>query len=447
MHPTPVGSGKGGLFRRLALPFSLFVLGASLSLVAWLQGMNRDRSLREFEETARENARFVERLRLPRSPELARNLSEVLGVGVGFFRAGEAVAGLPSELVPVVPRLAEEEPRSTRSGRWDLAIAPVAGEPVHLVLLRETAPLAPDPATWLLPSLIVTALGGGLAALVARRIVLPLGALTRWLPNLDRDSPDPLPATVTARHDEIGTLARSLEESHRRLREETERRRQSERLAALGRIATSLAHEIRNPAAAIRLHADLLSNEAGPESKESIDLIRDEVDRITDLVNQWLFVARGAPPRTTPHDLVALTRRVLARLAPQFDHARVTATLSGADSATVNADGPRLEQVVRNLLLNAMQAMPEGGTIRVAITTDDKEALLEITDQGRGFSEEALQRWSEPFFSEREGGMGLGLTLADEVMQGHSGSIGVANDPDGGARVSCRIGLTPTEAS
>jgi signal transduction histidine kinase len=94
-----------------------------------------------------------------------------------------------------------------------------------------------------------------------------------------------------------------------------------------------------------------------------------------------------------------------------------------------------------------MQAMPEGGTIRVAITTDDKEALLEITDQGRGFGEEALQRWNEPFFSEREGGMGLGLTLADEVMQGHSGSIGVANDPDGGARVSCQIGLTPTEAS
>lgn len=447
MTPTPLGSGKGGLFRRLALPFSLFVLGASLSLVAWLQGMNRDRLLREFGETARENARFVERLRLPRSPELAKNLSEVLGVGVGFFRAGEAVAGLPPELATVVPRLADENPHSTRSGRWDLAIAPVAGEPVHLVLLRETAPLAPDSATWLLPALIVTTLGGGLAALVARRIVLPLGALSRWLPNLDRESPEPLPTAVTSRHDEIGALARSLEESHRRLREETERRRQSERLAALGRIATSLAHEIRNPAAAIRLHADLLSNEAGPESKDSIDLIRDEVDRITDLVNQWLFVARGTPPRTRPHDLAALTRRVLARLAPQFDHARVTATISGVKAATVDADGPRLEQVVRNLLLNAMQAMPEGGTIDVAITTQGREALLEITDEGRGFSDEALRRWNEPFFSEREGGMGLGLTLADEVMHGHGGSIEVANNADGGARVRCRMPLTQPEQS
>lgn len=447
MTPASLGSGKGGLFRRLALPFSLFVLGASLSLVAWLQGMNRERSLREFEETARENARFVERLRLPRSPELAKNLSEVLGVGVGFFRAGEAVAGLPSELATVVPRLADGEPHSARSGRWDLAIAPVAGEPVHLVLLRETAPLAPDPATWLLPALIVTTLGGGLAALVARRIVLPLGALTRWLPNLDRDTPEPLPTNVIGRHDEIGALARSLEESHRRLREETERRRQSERLAALGRIATSLAHEIRNPAAAIRMHADLLWNEAGSESKDSIDLIRDEVDRITDLVNQWLFVARGTPPRTAPHDLVALTQRVLARLAPQFDHAHVTATLSGEEAATVDADGPRLEQVIRNLLLNAMQAMPEGGTIDVAITTQGRDAILEIADEGRGFSGEALRRWNEPFFSEREGGMGLGLTLADEVMQGHGGSIEVANEPGGGARVRCRIALTNTENS
>jgi signal transduction histidine kinase len=91
--------------------------------------------------------------------------------------------------------------------------------------------------------------------------------------------------------------------------------------------------------------------------------------------------------------------------------------------------------------------MPDGGTIRVAITTDDKEALLDITDQGRGFSEEALRRWNEPFFSEREGGMGLGLTLADEVTHGHGGSIEVANEAGSGAQVRCRIALTKTETS
>lgn len=447
MQPHHSGSGKGGLFRRLALPFTLFVLGASIALVTWLQGMNRSGALRGFEATARENANFVERLRLPRSPELAKNLSEVLGVGVGFFRQGEPIAGLPPELVPIVPRLVGNEARASRSGSWDLAVAPVAGEPVHLVLMRETAPWFAGPSSWLLPALIVSLLGGGLAALVARRIVLPLAVLTRWLPNLERDSPDPLPATVTTRGDEIGELARSLEENHRRLLAETDRRRQSERLAALGRIATSLAHEIRNPAAAIRMHADLLAPTTPEGSRESIDLIREEVDRITDLVNQWLFVARGTPPKTERHDLDMLTRRLLARLAPQFAHARVMADLTNSGPIPVEVDAARIEQALRNLFLNAMQAMPEGGSIHARLSRENDAACVSIRDEGRGFSETALGRWSEPFFSEREGGMGLGLTLAAEVIHGHGGTIEVANLPGGGAEVLCRLPLTKHPSS
>ena len=446
MHPAAGSSGKGGLFRHLALPFSLFVLGTSLALAAWLQGMHRTAALREFETTARENARFVERLRLPRSPELAKNLSDVLGVGVGFFRPGDSIAGLAPGPAAVVSTLAGEVAGSARSGSWELAVAPIEGEPVHLVLMRKSPPFFSGPGSWLLPAVLVSMLGGGLAAIVARRIVLPLATLTRWLPNLERDPPEALPAAVTGRSDEIGELARSLEENHRRLLAETGRRRQAERLAALGRIATSLAHEIRNPAAAIRLHADLLSSTAAGDSRESIDLIRDEVDRITDLVNQWLFVARGTPPRTKRQDLAALTRLVLDRLAPQFSHAGVIASLEAPAPVVAAIDAPRIEQVLRNLFLNAMQAMPEGGAIHATVAlesgTEGDAAVLDVRDEGRGFSGTALGRWHEPFFSEREGGMGLGLTLAAEVIHGHGGTIDVANPPGGGARVRCRIPLT-----
>ncbi|MEQ1841114.1 MAG: ATP-binding protein, partial [Verrucomicrobiales bacterium] len=290
-----------------------------------------------------------------------------------------------------------------------------------------------------LPTLIVTALGGGLASLVARRIVHPLATLTRWLPNLDLDDPEALPEDVTGRTDEIGTLARSLEESRQRLRKEVSLRQQAERLAALGRIATSLAHEVRNPAAAIRLHADLLASNFDSLDTDSLDLIREEVDRITDLVNQWLYVARSAPPRTELHDLALLVRRVLHRLAPQFDHATVTASFAGDQYAPINVDAPRIEQVLRNLFINAMQAMPEGGAIQVEIEHDATGTTLEIRDEGPGFSEEACRRWREPFFSEREGGMGLGLTLAAEVMQGHGGTIGVSNQPGGGTVVRCQF--------
>jgi len=406
-------------------------------MVAWIDVSHRREALRQFAETAGANARFVESLRLPRSSELAQNLATVLGFGVGFYRKGEDVFGLEGELLPLVKSLAGSGPTSLRSGQWDLAVAPLADESTHLVLVREADSFFPGTATWLLPTLIVTALGGGLASLVARRIVSPLATLTRWLPNLDRDDPEPLPPQVTDRADEIGTLARSLEESGRRLREEVALRRQSERLAALGRIATSLAHEVRNPAAAIRLHADLLAGTMGPEETGTLDLIRDEVDRITDLVNQWLFVARSAPPRMERHDLADLVRRVLHRLAPQFEYANVTATISNSDSAPINADGPRVEQVLRNLFINAMQAMPEGGAIRTEIRLDGGRTILEIRDEGRGFSEEALDRWSEPFFSEREGGMGLGLTLAAEVMSGHGGSLEAGNESGGGALLSC----------
>jgi signal transduction histidine kinase len=437
MFQVPSLPGKAGLVRGLVVPFSVFVLLGTFGMLVWIETLHRRESLLQFAETARANANFVERLRLPSSPELARNLSEVLGVAVGFrFGEGE-IDGVPAEVRSALTAVAVGQEKALREGRWEVAQAPIRSGEEALVLLREADPIAPGRG--ILPALIIALLGGALAMLVARRIVIPLTLLTKWLPNLDRDVPEILPREVMDRNDEIGTLARSLVESHRRLREETDRRRQSERLAALGRIATSLAHEIRNPAAAIRMHADLLAAGADSGSRNSIALIREEVDRITDLVNQWLFVARAAPPKTERHDLVALVRRVLNRLGPQFDYAGVSVFLSGAGSALVEIDGPRIEQVVRNLLINAVQAMPEGGAVVAEVRDEGGCVVLEVADGGRGFSGEALDRWSEPFFSEREGGMGLGLTLAAEVMSGHGGCVEVSNRPEGGARVRCRF--------
>jgi signal transduction histidine kinase len=105
-----------------------------------------------------------------------------------------------------------------------------------------------------------------------------------------------------------------------------------------------------------------------------------------------------------------------------------------------------VEQVMRNLFLNAMQAMPSGGEIQALIRSEDGNILIEIRDRGAGFSKEAIRRWNEPFFSEREGGMGLGLTLVSDVMHAHRGSISVENRPGGGAAVRCSFPASTAES-
>ncbi len=438
MDSTPAPRRERGLRPALALAFAGFVLLATLALLVWIEGSQRRESLRSFAETARTNARFVEKLRLPRSPELARHLATILGMGVGFQENDAVPAGLPDSLLPALKELSAVESGSRRVGHDEIALATLDAGKTRLILHRP----AGSPFSgreWLLPVLILTALGAALAGVVGARIVRPLLLLKRWLPDLDRSDRVPLPAAVLERGDEIGALARSLDETHRRLLDEMEKRRRSERLAALGRVATSLAHEVKNPAAAIRLHADLLAEVVDPEDRSSLDLIREEVDRISDLVNQWLFVARPEPPRRERRDLAELVRRVLERLAVQFEHAGVSASFAGRDEVPVWIDEARIGQVLRNLLINAMQAMPEGGEIRVDLANREAGAALRIRDGGPGFSAEALRRWREPFYSKREGGMGLGLTLAGEVMEAHGGSLEISNDPAGGAVVICHF--------
>jgi len=210
--------------------------------------------------------------------------------------------------------------------------------------------------------------------------------------------------------------------------------------AAGQEIALEVAHEIRNPASSIGLHADLLARDANNSNAESIGLIRAEVDRITDLVNQWLFVVRPAPPQSGSHDLVKLVVRIAGSLRTAMEHAGAKLRIEEpARPLPVNCDHARIEQVVRNLLINAMQAMPEGGDINVCFECTDTCAVLLIHDSGAGFSEDALRRFGEAFFSEREGGMGIGLTLAREVIAAHNGTIDAMNAPDGGAVVRVQL--------
>ena len=440
---------RGSLYRRLVIPLSAFVLLASLALAIWISQLHRRESMRRFEQTAVSNAGFMGQVRFPPSPEMAQSLSAILEVEVAFLISDGTIERSlgdrwPNDLPGILESMTGPDATAQEVDDFDLAIAPLGTSKDYLVLVREKEGGLTGLGGWVLaPTLVLTAAFGCLVFIMAHRIVRPLTTLTRWLPNLKHaeEPAEPIPAALSERSDELGQLARSLQETHQSLLREQKLRHRSERLATLGRIATSLAHEIRNPAAAIRMHADLIAPSVEPESSESISLIREEVDRITDLVNQWLFVARAAPPERKPHDLTEMVEAVARRQKPALDHARSELIIESEGSSSVACDKLRMEQVVRNLVVNATQAMPEGGKIVARVQAFKDRVLLTISDAGKGFTEEALERFGEPFFSEREGGMGIGLTLAREVVQAHDGTIEASNSSAGGAVVQVSLPL------
>lgn len=206
---------------------------------------------------------------------------------------------------------------------------------------------------------------------------------------------------------------------------------QTQRLALLGQMATALAHEIQNPVAAIRLHGQLLAD-AQPEAA---GLIVDEAAKIEGLVNQWLLLARPEPPRKTDVALAPLLEQTVRVLTPAAEHARVRIEVDAARDQHLLADSRRLGQVFHNVILNAIQAMPTGGTL--AITARDR--TIRFADTGPGFSPTALNRWAELLYSEKEGGMGIGLNVAREIVHAHGGRLTVANRPEGGALVRVEL--------
>jgi signal transduction histidine kinase len=421
--------------RSLAARHGLVMLACvtvgSLLLLAWLAHQQRAESRREFAALAQRHADFVRRLNLPRSPKLAYDLHELLGLEIHFRARGAAPgnAALPADL-PVQA----DEPVRLKGGREAVVLGLDAAH--DMVFLRAEPPLTLSlrrPATrhalfafW--------GLSAALAWLGARQVVRPVTALTRVLPGFFGREGEPPPEVTRA--DEVGQLARALTEARTDLHEERRRREQSERLALLGRVATGLAHEIKNPLASIQLHAQLVDTAAlDADSARSLGHVRAETEVIEGLVNQWLFLARPAPPQTAPQDLRGLLTETLATLGAQADHAGVQLRLSPGPAVPVRVDRARLRQALRNVLLNAIQAMPGGGAVEVGLEVGDGRVRIAVRDQGPGFSAAALAQATGLFYSEKEGGMGVGLNVAGEIFAAHGGALTVKNHPQGGAEV------------
>jgi signal transduction histidine kinase len=220
-----------------------------------------------------------------------------------------------------------------------------------------------------------------------------------------------------------------------------ERRRLDEELASLGTLAANLAHEIRNPLNALSLNLEMLQEDMSRADLESetARLARHEVNRLSQLVNDFLVYARPRPPIVEECIAAVLLDEVGRLLQPVADRAGVSLRVAAAPLA-MRVDRGQITQVVVNLALNAIQSM-EGAARRELVLgahAEDLQVVLEVTDSGPGIPESELGRVREAFYSTRRGGTGLGLAIADRAVAGHGGSLELINGVGGGliARVT-----------
>jgi signal transduction histidine kinase len=212
-------------------------------------------------------------------------------------------------------------------------------------------------------------------------------------------------------------------------------------LERLSRVAGGLAHEIKNPVGSLRGFAQLLAERAAPGSKEAeyAGLMVAELDGITRRIDRLRDYARPAPPEPKPARPNEMIRRVAALLEPDLAARalRLTLELPADPGPEAQLDEERFRDLVVNLVMNAIEASPEGGTVTVRLTAveRDERLVLEVLDQGPGIPPAERERALRPFHSTKPGGLGLGLAVAQQAVEDHGGRLELDQAPGGGALV------------
>ncbi|MCP4667869.1 MAG: PAS domain S-box protein [Deltaproteobacteria bacterium] len=228
-----------------------------------------------------------------------------------------------------------------------------------------------------------------------------------------------------------------------------------EGLALIGELAAAIAHEIRNPMASISGSIQILKEglEKDDVNSRLMDIISREIDRLNHLVNDFLLFTRPKMANLESFDLTPLILESL-ELFKNSRHwtGRTEIHTDFRDPIRLKSDPAQIKQVLWNLFLNACEAMPEGGALWVETLVEqdrlgkgDRTAKIVVRDTGKGFDESSLPQLYHPFFTTKEGGSGLGLTIVKRIVEGLQGEVSGTNHPEGGAQVSIRIPVTPPQ--
>lgn len=236
------------------------------------------------------------------------------------------------------------------------------------------------------------------------------------------------------------TVTMRNETEKEKLREEMIR---LDRLASLGKLSAGIAHEVRNPLTGISLLLDDLHDQAGLAAGDQsmIKKALAEIERVERLINALLNYS--SPPRADFRlgDLDALVSDIVLLMRRQCERRNVTIQLTASQLPLFRFDPEKIRQALLNIIRNALEAMPDGGSITVATTVTDGHAAISIVDSGPGIRQEDLPLIFEPFFTRKGAGTGLGLSITQRIIEEHHGRIRVENGTDGGTLFTLELPL------
>jgi signal transduction histidine kinase len=239
---------------------------------------------------------------------------------------------------------------------------------------------------------------------------------------------DRLQKTHEALREEVHRLTAELEVKNRELARQN-------RLADLGQMASHVAHEVRNSLVPMKLYLSLLRRrlKADEGSQDVLDKVTSGFTALECTVTDLLHFSSDREPLRVRVRLADLVREVCDLLEPQLSAQGIETRIDCPPEATLQADRDMLRRAVLNLVLNALDVMPEGGTLEIAASTSAEGAEIEVADSGPGIDPEVRDRLFEPFFTTKSNGTGLGLSIVDRIAEAHGGRVVVANGASGGA--------------
>ncbi len=261
-----------------------------------------------------------------------------------------------------------------------------------------------------------------LVAPIAQAITQPLSQLTHYVRQFAQGKSSSPPKTGPPEVRELGVafekLLQDLEKSQSNLT-------RAAKLAVVGEMAAAMSHEVRTPLGILRSSADVLQREPqlSKEGHEVLGFIISETERLNKLVSTLIDAARPRLPVFAELNLTELVSRTIALLKTQAQAKNISIKFSQRQKILAYADSDQITQVLMNLLMNAIQILPQGGQVEISLDSQADKIVLRVADNGPGISSHNQSQIFEPFFTQRSGGVGLGLAVVRQIVQAHGGEI------------------------